>query len=77
MKKGYEINIPINKVVKLDCVSEEKKQGILKLRNSIDIVCLSEEIERKQTKRNGFTGDVGGCLWHGCLCRWAHPSTDG
>ncbi|GLI52471.1 integrase catalytic domain-containing protein [Thermodesulfovibrio yellowstonii] len=46
MKKSYEIDIPINRVVKLDCVSDDKKQRLLKLRNSIDIVWLSEEIER-------------------------------
>ncbi|MFH8119895.1 MAG: hypothetical protein QXS37_03785, partial [Candidatus Aenigmatarchaeota archaeon] len=46
VKKNYEIDIPINRVVKLDCISEDKKQRLIKIRNSIDIVWLSEEIER-------------------------------
>ncbi|MFH7835559.1 MAG: hypothetical protein QXL51_03080 [Candidatus Aenigmatarchaeota archaeon] len=46
VKKSYEIDIPINRVFKLDCIPEDKKQRLIKLRNSIDIVWLSKEIER-------------------------------
>jgi len=38
------MDIPINRVIKLDSVSEDKKQRLLKLRNSISLVWLSEKI---------------------------------
>ena len=45
VKKSYEIDIPINRVLSLDLIDESKKQRLIKIRESIDIVWLSEEIE--------------------------------
>lgn len=44
--KAYEMDIPLRRVLNLEGVSAEIKEKLVRLRNSIDIVRLSEEIER-------------------------------
>lgn len=44
--KTYEMDIPIRRVLNLKGISIETKEKLIKLRSSIDIVRLSEEIER-------------------------------
>ncbi len=39
------MGIPINRILILDLINQSKKQRLIKLRESIDIVWLSEEIE--------------------------------
>jgi len=45
VKKKYEINTPLNRVLKLKDVCPETKTKLIKIRDAIDIVRLSEEIE--------------------------------
>ena len=45
VKKKYEINTPLNRVLKLKDVCPETKTKLIKIRDTIDIVRLSEEIE--------------------------------
>lgn len=44
--KTYEMDIPIRRALNLDSISENTKEKLVRLRESIDIVRLSEEIER-------------------------------
>ncbi|MCS7215967.1 MAG: transposase family protein [Thermodesulfovibrio sp.] len=43
--KQYEMEIPVNRILRMQEVEENKRKWLIKLRNSIDIVWLSEEIE--------------------------------
>lgn len=43
--RAYEMDIPFNRVLRLSNVESVKREELVKLRNSIDIVRLSEEIE--------------------------------
>ncbi len=45
VKRVYELDIPLNRVLKLDEVNAKTKAKLVKLRDSIDIVRLSEKIE--------------------------------
>lgn len=45
IKKRYEIDTPLNRVLKLKEVDEKTKEHLMKLRSSIDIVKLKDEIE--------------------------------
>ena len=45
IRKKYEMDIPLNRVLRLDEVDEKTKTALLKLRDSIDIVELTEQIE--------------------------------
>ncbi|MFN3479962.1 MAG: hypothetical protein ACK415_06210, partial [Thermodesulfovibrionales bacterium] len=44
--KTYEMDIPFGRVLNLDTTSANTKEELVRLRKSIDIVRLSEEIER-------------------------------
>lgn len=48
--KNYEMEIPLKRVLNLEVVDANTKDKLVKLRNSIDIVKLSEEIERLSEK---------------------------
>jgi hypothetical protein len=43
--KAYEMDIPLNRVLRVDTVDASKKTELIRLRNTIDIVALSEKIE--------------------------------
>jgi len=45
IKKKYEMEIPLNRVLRLEEVDEKTKAALIKLKASIDIVELSEQIE--------------------------------
>lgn len=45
IRKKYEMDIPLNRVLRLEGIDEKTKAALLKLRASIDIVELSEQIE--------------------------------
>jgi predicted transcriptional regulator len=44
--KRYEIDTPLNRVLRLKEVDEKVKSDLLRLRDAIDIAELSKEIER-------------------------------
>lgn len=46
IKKIYEMDTPVHRVLKLDIVSEQTKQNLRELRQKIDIVKLSKAIEQ-------------------------------
>jgi hypothetical protein len=48
--KRYEIDTPLNRVLKLEEVALKTKAALLKLRDAIDIVKLSKEIEELTEK---------------------------
>ncbi|RMG69680.1 MAG: transposase, partial [Nitrospirae bacterium] len=45
IRKRYEMDIPLNRVLRLQEVDEKTKSALIKLRASIDIVELAEQIE--------------------------------
>lgn len=45
VRKKYEMDIPLNRVLRLKEVDAKTKSALIKLRNSIDIIELSEQIE--------------------------------
>jgi len=45
VRKKYEMDIPLNRVLRLKQVDAKTKSALIKLRNSIDIIELSEQIE--------------------------------
>lgn len=48
IKKKYELDTPLNRVLKLPEVDEKRKEMLIKLKSSIDIVKLSKQIEDLQ-----------------------------
>jgi hypothetical protein len=46
VRRCYDMDIPFNRVVRLEMVDERTKERLQGLRDSIDIVRLSEEIEK-------------------------------
>lgn len=45
VKRVYDLDIPLNRILRLDEVNTQTKTKLVKLRDSIDIVRLSEKIE--------------------------------
>jgi hypothetical protein len=45
IRKKYEMDIPLNRVLRLEEVDEKTKAALLELRDSIDIIELAEQIE--------------------------------
>lgn len=50
VKKRYEIDTPLNRILRLENVDDKIKENLLNLRNSIDIVKLTKSIFKLKEK---------------------------